>query len=229
MKVLGVSGSPIANSNTDRAVRRVLEHTGVEETEFVKLVDYQLAPCQACLGCLKTNTCILHDDGNALCAKAREADALVIGGFTPYSSLDARTKIFIERLYPNRHRHGFMRGKPGAAIVTTALPRQVEGLPPAGETGINSIMFYMMEEGMNFLGGIRVEGNVPCIKCGQSENCEISGLPMIYGSGATVENVGVHALENQPDVLEAAANLGRRIGEALRAGATHASGNGASA
>ena len=34
MKVLGVSGSPIKNSNTDRALQAVLDATGCE-TEFV--------------------------------------------------------------------------------------------------------------------------------------------------------------------------------------------------
>lgn len=36
MKVVGVSGSPIPDSNTDRAVRMALEATGLE-TEFIKL------------------------------------------------------------------------------------------------------------------------------------------------------------------------------------------------
>jgi multimeric flavodoxin WrbA len=36
MKVLGVSGSPIKNSNTDRALKTVLDATGCE-TELVKL------------------------------------------------------------------------------------------------------------------------------------------------------------------------------------------------
>ncbi len=106
-KVLGVSGSPIANSNTDRALKAVLEATGLE-TEFVKLIDYTVAPCKACLGCVKTNRCVIKDDGIMLAEKAKAADALVIAGFTPYSTLDSRTKAFIERLYPLRHQNGFM-------------------------------------------------------------------------------------------------------------------------
>ena len=38
MKVLGVSGSPIYNSNTDRALKAALEATGLE-TGFIKLVE----------------------------------------------------------------------------------------------------------------------------------------------------------------------------------------------
>jgi multimeric flavodoxin WrbA len=36
LKVLGISGSPIKNSNTDKLVKTVLDATGVD-SEFVKL------------------------------------------------------------------------------------------------------------------------------------------------------------------------------------------------
>lgn len=82
MKVLGVSGSPIKNSNTDRALKAVLDATECE-TEFIKLIDYTVEPCRACLGCVKSNTCVIKDDGIMLTEKTKEADALVIAGFTP--------------------------------------------------------------------------------------------------------------------------------------------------
>jgi multimeric flavodoxin WrbA len=53
-----------------------------------------------------------------LAEKAKEADAMIVAGYTPYSSLDARTKAFIERLYPLRHQKGVMRNNPGGIIVT---------------------------------------------------------------------------------------------------------------
>jgi multimeric flavodoxin WrbA len=94
-KVLGVSGSPIPNSNTDRALKAVLAATGLD-AELIKLADYTVAPCKGCLGCVKTNRCVIQDDGILLAEKAKAADALVIAGFTPYSTLDSRTKAFIE-------------------------------------------------------------------------------------------------------------------------------------
>lgn len=69
MKVLGVSGAPIQNSNTDRAVKLALSATGLD-TEFIKLSDYEIAPCTACLSCVETNRCVIEDDGNMLCEKA---------------------------------------------------------------------------------------------------------------------------------------------------------------
>ncbi len=216
MKVLGVSGSPIKNSNTDQALQCALAATGLA-TEFIKLKEYTVAPCQACLGCVKTNRCVIEDDGIMLAEKAREADALIIAGFTPYSSLDARTKAFIERLYPLRHNHGFMAGKPGGAIITCAVPPGAEMLPPACDFGINAIKFYMMEEGMEFMGEVRVNGNVPCIKCGHGDECRMSGIKMLHGPGATVESVGVQNFQEQAEARLAAEQLGQAIAAKLAA------------
>jgi multimeric flavodoxin WrbA len=215
MKVLGVSGSPIKNSNTDRAVQAVLEATGME-TEFVKLSDYTVAPCRACLGCVKTNRCVIQDDGIMLAEKAKAADALVIGGFTPYSTLDGRSKAFIERLYPLRHRQGFMVGKPGAAVITSCVPEENKQLPPAGEMGVNAVMFYMMEEGMRFVGSLKIQGNLPCIKCGFGDGCDVSGLKMLFGPEATVDSVGINDVDRKPSNLDEARSLGRKIAEALK-------------
>ena len=211
MKVLGVSGSPINNSNTDRALKIVLAATGAKKTEFIKLSDYTVAPCNACLGCVETNRCIIEDDGIKLAEKSYKADALIIAGYTPYSSLDSRTKAFMERLYPLRHRHGLMAGKPGAAIVTCAIPPGKEGMPPAGENGLQAIKNYMLEEGMAFVGGVTVVGNVPCVKCGESGQCHHSGLKMIHGPDATVENVGINTLEEHPQTVAALQKLGEDI------------------
>lgn len=213
-KVLGVSGSPIANSNTDRAVQAVLAATG-HDTEFVKLSDHTIAPCKACLGCVQTNRCVIQDDGIALAEKAKAADALVIAGFTPYSTLDARSKAFMERLYPLRHKTGFMAGKPGAAVITSCVPEGHAQLPPAADLGANAIMFYMMEEGMRFVGSLKVQGNVPCVRCSHGDRCPMSGIPMLYGAGSTVESVGIASFESQPAAVASAQDLGRKLAEAL--------------
>lgn len=214
MKVIGVSGSAIPNSNTDRAVKAVLKATGLE-TEFIKLSKFKIAPCTACLGCVETNICVIKDDAIALAEKVKEADALVIGGYTPYSSLDSRTKTFIERLYPLRHKHGYMAGKPGVGVVSCAIPVGNEMLPPAGDMGVNAIKYYMMEEGMNFLGAVRVVGNVPCIKCNAEGECTISGLKMVYGSTANADSVGINVFEDQPETIEMTQKLGKEIAKIL--------------
>lgn len=216
MKVLGVSGSPHYRSNTDRALMTALEATGME-IEFIKLIEYHITPCRACIGCVDTNRCVnTRDDGIVLAEKAKAADALIIACYTPYSTIDSLTKAFIERLYPLRHNHGYMAGKPGGAIVTCAVPENNKMLPPSGDMGINAIMFYMMEEGMNFVGSVKVLGNVPCIKCGKGDECKMSGVKMMFGPNATVESVGVNKFEDQPEAVNAARELGKKIAEVLK-------------
>ncbi len=214
MKVLGVSGSPIKNSNTDQALQAALAATGLE-TEFIKLSEHSVEPCRACLGCIKTNRCVIKDDGIELAEKAKAADGLIIAGFTPYSSLDGRSKAFIERLYPLRHNQGFMQGKPGGAIITCAVPPGNVMLPPACEIGLNSIQFYMMEEGMDYVGGVPIQGNVPCIKCGHGDECQMTGIKMLHGPEATVDSVGVSSFGEQPEAIRSAENLGREIAARL--------------
>lgn len=211
MKVMGISGSPIPDSNTDRAVKLVMAATGAAKQWFYKLSDYTITPCRACLGCVTTNRCVIDDDAIMLAEKAFKADILIIGGYTPYSSLDSRTKALLERLYPLRHRHGLMVGKPGAAVITCAVPPGQEGMPPACENGINAIHYYMMEEGMRYVGGVKVLGNVPCIKCGSGSQCQVSGIKMIHGPGATAESIGVNTLEAQAETVAALKQLGEDL------------------
>ena len=210
MKVIGVSGSPIKNSNTDRALQIALAATGVK-TEFVKLSELKIEPCNACLECRKTNRCVLNDDGILLTEKVYKADALIVAGFTPYSSIDSRTKIFLERLYPLHHLHALMSGKPGGAIVTSAIPQGTPGMPDAYETGLSGIRNYMLEEGMTFVGAVSVSGNLPCVACGEDGQCGASAIKMIYGSDATPDSIGINCLEDNPEVVAALKQLGRDI------------------
>ncbi|BCR06277.1 flavodoxin family protein [Desulfuromonas versatilis] len=214
MKIIGVSGSPIKNSNTDRAIKLLMEATG-GDAEFIKLSDYTVAPCKGCLGCVATNRCVIKDDGIAIAEKIKQADVLIVGGFTPYSTLDARTKAFLERLYPLRHNHGYLAGKLGAAVVASCVVNEHELLPPACQMGINAIQFFMMEEGMDFVGAVKIEGNVPCIKCGNSATCKMDGIKMLYGADATVDSYGIQRFEEQQIALDAAKDLGRKIANKL--------------
>ena len=210
MKIIGVSGSPIKNSNTDRAVQALLAATGFE-TEFVKLSDLSYEPCRACLGCVTTNVCVIKDDATPLAQRIKDADALVVGGFTPYCTLDARTKGFIERMYQLRHRNGLMTGKLGAVVMTSAVPTEM----PICDVGVQAVTNYMNEEGMEVVGSVTLTGNVPCVRCGYGDDCFKSGIKMIYGPEATIDSVGIQSFESQPVSFEAAEALGKKLAETL--------------
>jgi len=216
MKILGISGSPIQNSNTDRALQLALDSTGLE-TEFIKLIDYTIEPCRGCLGCRKTNRCVISDDGLTLTEKVRQAEAVIIAGYTPYSTLDSRTKAFIERLYPIRHGRGYMKGKPGGAIITYCIPTDSTMFPPAAQNGIDAIKYFMMEEEMDFVGGVRVLGNIPCVRCENADSCQTSGIKMLFGPEASSSSVEIGTFEHQPEIVEPTIRLGKDIGARLQA------------
>ena len=69
-QILGISGSPIKNSNTDRLVQAVLAASGLK-AEFVKLSRINVRPCIACLGCKEDNICKVKDDFPELAEKVR--------------------------------------------------------------------------------------------------------------------------------------------------------------
>jgi len=215
-QVLGISGSPIPNSNTDLAVRKILEHSGLPG-EFIKLSDLNMVPCRACLGCVKTNECVVKDDARMLAEKFRQASAFVLGGYTPYSSLDGRTKTFMERMYCLRHQTGLNRGKIGASVITSACRPGAPGLPPAVDIANQQMAFWMMEEGISNLGSLVILGNVPCIRCGHGDECEMSGVKMLFGPEATVASVGVHQFQGDASLMESAKALGLKIREAVLA------------
>ena len=205
LKILGVSGSPVPNSNTDRAVKAVLEASGLE-SEFVKLSDINVRPCRACKRCVEDNICKQEDDFPALAEKLREAKALVIGAYGPYSSLDAYTKAFLERLWSMRHVKNLNEGKQIVIIVTGLIP-------PISKQVSNSIALEMRMENMEVIDTILIKGNVPCLTCGRGSECKMSGVPMLFGKGTKASTDLCIRVEDQSDVQKKI----RRVGEMLKA------------
>jgi len=120
-QILGISGSPIKNSNTDRLIQAVLNSSGLE-SDFIKLSKLNVKPCIACLGCKKDNICKVNDDFPELAEKVRKADAIVVGGYAPYGSVDGFTKAFLERFWSFRHQKNLLKGKLVATILTGCVP-----------------------------------------------------------------------------------------------------------
>jgi multimeric flavodoxin WrbA len=213
-QIVGISGSPIKNSNTDRLIQAVLESSGLS-TEFIKLSEINVRPCIACLGCKKDNICKVKDDFPELAEKVRKAGAIVVGGYSPYGAIDGFTKAFLERLFSLRHQNGLNRGKLAVA-VTTGIGRGAPGLEEAS----NQIAHALKLEGMNVLGQLKVIGNPECMVCGYGESCPMSALPWIFGDDTRVTPDKFSNVEDQTNTWEQAKTFGkeisRRLGEQMR-------------
>lgn len=168
VEVLGISGSPVKNSNTDRLVKLVLDSTGLR-SEFIKLSDCKIEPCNACMvddlkwgsifPCQLDNQCIIRDDFQKIRPKLLEADALVIGGYPSYGSIDAWTKTFLERLFALDHcafqEKPLMTGKLGVSI---AVCNTVED----GKTAAEQIEHMFRNLRMIPIAKIVAQGSFPC-------------------------------------------------------------------
>ena len=209
-QIVGISGSPIKNSNTDRLVKAVLESSGLS-SEFVKLSKINVRPCIACLGCKKDNICKVKDDFPELAEKVRNAAAIVVGGYSPYGAVDGFTKAFLERLFSLRHQNGLNRGKI-AVVVTTGIGRGAPGLEEAS----NQIAHALNLEGMEVVKQLKVTGNPECMVCGYGETCPMSALPWIFGEDTKVTPEKFCNVEDQTDTWEQAKSAGEEIGAKMR-------------
>ena len=207
--VLGISGSPIKNSNTDRLIKAIINETG-HESEFVKLSEINVRPCFACKKCVPDNICKVKDDFPSLAEKIKNASALVIGAYTPYGQIDGFTKALLERFWSLRHENNLLKGKLCATVLTGLDPRVLDNINLAVATEIRDY------ERMDLVGQLTIQGNLPCLTCGQGDTCKMSAVKLLHGPDARTSDIGYNRVEDQQQVWQEAARLGRRIGERLQ-------------
>jgi multimeric flavodoxin WrbA len=99
MKILGVSGSPRRDGNSDVAARTILETLrGLGETEFIRIADYDIEHCVGCGRCWELHRCAIeHDDLQQLLNKWGEADLLIVSVPVYWLSPPGLMKDFIDR------------------------------------------------------------------------------------------------------------------------------------
>jgi multimeric flavodoxin WrbA len=209
-EILGISGSPVEKSNTDRLVKAVLDASGLE-SEFVKLSMINVRPCLACKHCVPDNVCKVSDDFPELAEKIKKAKALVIGAYIPYGQIDAFSKALLERFWSLRHVNNLLRGKLCATVLTGLMP---DALNAVNHSMAAELMGY---ERMDLIGQLTVQGNIPCTTCGEGDDCEMSAWKVLYGPEAKAADIGYARVEDQREVWEEAVRIGRRIGERLEA------------
>lgn len=209
-KILGISGSPIKDSNTDRLIQAVLDSSG-RESEFVKLSSITVRPCLGCKKCVPDNICKVKDDFPELAEKIKTAGALVIGAYTPYSQIDGFTKALLERFWSLRHVENVLQGKLAASVVTGCMPQVVKAVSQS------LAVEFQAYENMELVGQVGVQGNIPCAFCGRGDDCKMSAVEMIHGQGTNAGDVQYERVEAQENAWKEANLIGRRMGEQLKA------------
>ena len=121
MKILAISGSPRTGKNTDTllaAALDVLEQKGIE-TELITLAGKKILSCDACMGCVKENRCVLDDDFDPIYRAMIESDGFIVGSPVYFGSATAEIKALLDRAgyVARKHGHPFSRKVGGPVVV----------------------------------------------------------------------------------------------------------------
>lgn len=221
MKVLGISGSPRKSQTTEGLVKAILDATDLE-TELISLHDMVINGCICCLGCVEDNVCKVRDDYTPLMQKVLEADAIVVGAPNYFGRLNALTHAFLERFYCFRHDkdgHGGMKlsGKIGAiASVGGGGDWEMPGRGMAMyEIAGEDVKGFFDYNGIECVGMVVAQGAVACFSCGYGEICSVSGVKRFFGQDAKISSEIIPCLGKQPEVINKAKMLGKRVQERL--------------
>ncbi len=123
MKVLGISGSPRCDGNTEFLIQTALGELATEgiETEFFSLAGRQILPCTACDNCEGADPpdCTLDDpDFDGVLDRFREADGILVGSPVYFGSASPQMMSLLDRVgYVSFKNDKFLRHKVGAAVV----------------------------------------------------------------------------------------------------------------
>jgi multimeric flavodoxin WrbA len=190
-------------------VHTVLENTGCDY-ELVSLKGKQISGCIACLGCVADNICKVEDDLAPLRDKIVEADAYVIGAPNYYSSVNALTHALLERWFQFRHQEGnILWGKLAVAIGVGGT---------VGNFPANDLEKFFLYNFIETVAKVSAQGAASCYSCGYGETCKV-GIPyFLYGEGVKITPENTPDVSRQSEVMKAAADAGRLLGQRLRRG-----------
>lgn len=152
MKVLGISGSPRKDGNTDYAVERALDlikrRLPEVDTEFIRVADYRIEHCRGCRYCMTYVECAIKgDDLDLLVGKIHDADLILLGAPVYWWGPPGFLKDFIDRthgFYPDDKR--FQDKK--VAVITVAAQ---SGFPSHEKT-----MSWLKHYGAEYIGWLRL-------------------------------------------------------------------------
>lgn len=194
--ILGISGSPRKNGNSDSLLRAVLD--GAEQagasTEALYLRDMVYSPCVGCERCRKDQTCTRYvDDMTIQYAKILKATGLVLCSPAHNYNISALLKAFLDRMYCF---YNFTNDRP------RGYSSQLAG------QGRVAVIAGVSEQPDDFSMGATMEMmRLPL----QAYGYEILHELPVRG----IFDVG--AVRKQQEVMECAAQYGRNLGERVLA------------
>jgi len=144
VKIIGISGSPRSEGNTEFIVKEALNEAKKEgfETEFLSLSGKAIKPCDACLSCKEVKKCIIQDDFETIFTKMIEADGIILGSPVYFGSATPEIKALIDRAGYVSYQTGrrYFENKVGGPLVVARRAGQ--------NFTLAQLLFFFLHQGM---------------------------------------------------------------------------------
>lgn len=154
MRVVGISGSPRRNGNTELLLGEALRAAETEgcETEVFRLSEKRVLPCDACHSCFETGACRIADDMQELYGMLEHADGVLFGSPVYFGSVSAQAKAVMDRMFALLGRRALQDKVAGALVVTRRV----------GAIQARSLIYgFAIAQGMIVAGGAIGYGREP--------------------------------------------------------------------
>jgi len=142
MRVIGISGSPRKDGNSEMLLSHALEpfrEKGWEVVQF-NLSNHTVLPCKGCDYCQQAGECVIDDDMKVLYEEYSKCDAVIISSPAYYRNVTAQLKAIFDRTYATNIKKP-LEGKLGGAI---AVGRGQDG----GQSIVLTIIYnYLLSSG----------------------------------------------------------------------------------
>jgi multimeric flavodoxin WrbA len=119
--ILVFKGSARENGNSSSLADRAVDGAKAAgaNVEVYSLHRLDIHPCDGCDTCKETGVCVLNDDMQLLYPKLTQADAIIIASPIYWFTMNAQTKLFVDRWYGLESPQGNpLRGKNFGILLT---------------------------------------------------------------------------------------------------------------
>lgn len=144
MYLLGISGSPRENGNTDLFLKKVLKSVECQ-SNFIALRNLNITPCDGCEGCRTKLRCHIQDDMSLIYKELKKVDAVILASPVYFGSISGQLKEMMDRtlcLYYGKQ----LENKIGAALATMGSD--------GGDLALHAINKFYQYHHIIFAGGV---------------------------------------------------------------------------
>ena len=209
--ILGISGSPRSKGITASAVKKVLAECD-GETKYISLAGKHIGGCISCLGCIKDNKCVVHDDFQAIAEDMVRAEAIVFGIPNYYDVPNGISHCLLERCFCFRHQGAFLLKDKPSVIFSTGYSSDEEN-----SQVLKIVEHFMVMNKINTVSRFLVGAYSQCYTCDYGRTCADGN---VVKNNGFVEKITPEMLppkfESQPESIIKCKNAAQLLNKMLQ-------------